>query len=263
MDQERGYLLDNARTEAGDRFRALSALFDPSTRRHLTELGVGPGRRVWEVGAGGPSLPGWLVERVGPSGRVLATDIDTSWLDGLPGCEVRTHDVGTDPTPDGPFDVVHARLVLVHLPHRDRALAAMVAALRPGGWLLLEEADPALQPLVCPDETGPEQRLANRLKTGFRALMTERGVDLGYGRTLPRRLRDAGLLDVAADSFFPVTGPACAALEEATVRQIRDQLIDAGLARPDEIERHLDAVRSGRLDLATSPMISAWGRAPG
>jgi SAM-dependent methyltransferase len=39
------------------------------------------------------------------------------------------------------FDLVHARLVLVHVPDRAAALATMVAALRPGGWLLVEDAD--------------------------------------------------------------------------------------------------------------------------
>jgi hypothetical protein len=39
---------------------------------------------------------------------------------------------------------------------RDRALRSMISALRPGGWLLVEDADPALQPLICPDEYGPE-----------------------------------------------------------------------------------------------------------
>ncbi|GHB52269.1 hypothetical protein GCM10010377_49250 [Streptomyces viridiviolaceus] len=34
-------------------------------------------------------------------------------------------------------------------------LTNMVQALRPGGWLLLEDADPRLQPLSCPDESGP------------------------------------------------------------------------------------------------------------
>jgi SAM-dependent methyltransferase len=265
VDEERGYLLDNARAEAGIRFRALAELFDDSTFRHLLDLGVAPGRRVWEVGAGGPTVPAWLVEQVGPTGGVLATDIDTTWLRDLravPGCEVRTHDLGADPTPEGPFDLVHARLLLVHLPHRARALASLVASLRPGGWLLVEEADPALQPLVCPDETGPEQRRANRLKTAFRTLMSRRGVDLAYGRTLPRRLRDAGLVDVAADAFFPVTGPACAVLEGATIRQIRGLLVAADLATPAEIDQHLAAVDAGRLDLATSPLISAWGRTP-
>lgn len=260
MSDDQRYLLDNAQVEAGRRFDAFAELFDPVTFRHLDGLGIGVGCHVWEVGAGGPSVPAWLAHRVGPTGRVLATDIDTRWLRGLTGCEVRTHDVTTDPIPDGPFDVVHARLVLVHLPDRDRVLSSLVAALRPGGRLLLEEADPALQPLVCPDESGPEQELANRLKTGFRTLMAGPGVDLAYGRTLPRRLRDAGLVDVAADAFFPVTGPACAVLERATVLQIRDRLLAAGLATTDEIEQHLAAVDSGRLDLTTSPLVSAWGR---
>jgi len=80
------------------------------------------------------------------------SDLDTSWIDGGhiadTGYEVRRPDVGAQPPPQEHFDLVHARLVLVHLPQRAQALAAMVATVRPGGWLLLEEADPALQPLV-------------------------------------------------------------------------------------------------------------------
>ncbi|GAA3208244.1 methyltransferase domain-containing protein [Dactylosporangium siamense] len=259
---ERGYLLDNQQAEAGARFDALAALFDPSTFRHIDALGIAEGWRCWEVGAGGASVPAWLAGRVGPSGHVLATDIDVTWTAAGTGYRILRHDVGAEPPPGDGFDLVHARLVLVHVPQRAAALTAMVAALRPGGWLLLEEADPALQPLVSPDESGPEQRLANRLKHGFRTLMAGRGVDLSYGRTLPRLLRAAGLTDVGADAYFPITGGACAALEAATVRQIRDRLVAAGLATDGEIDEHLDNVTAGRLDLATSPMISAWGRKP-
>lgn len=136
----------------------------------------------------------------------------------------------------------------------------MIKALRPGGRLLVEDADPALQPLLCPDEHGPEQQLANRLRQGFRELLAERGADLSYGRKLPRLLREAGLREVEADAYFPVTSPACAALETATVRQIGGQLVAAGLATPEDIERHLANVAGGSMDLATAPMISAWGR---
>ncbi len=58
-----------------------------------------------------------------------------------------------------------------------------------------------LHPLVCPDESGPPQRLANKLMRDFRTLMAQRGVDLSYGRTLPRVVRDAGPVDVEADAF--------------------------------------------------------------
>lgn len=198
----------------------------------------------------------------------MATDIDTSWLDGdIGGYEVLRHDVGTEPPPPGSHDLVHARLVharlvLVHVPARARALAAMVAALEPNGWLLLEEADPALQPLVCPDEAGAEQEFANKLKHGFRTLLAQRGVDLAYGRTLPRLMRNAGLIQVQSAAYFPMGGPACSELERATVEQIRDRLVTAGIATDAEIALHLRNVATGRLDLSTSPMVSAWGRKP-
>jgi ubiquinone/menaquinone biosynthesis C-methylase UbiE len=259
---EADYLLDNQQAQAGRRFDALSDLFNPSTFRHLIALGLGRGWRVWEVGAGGPSVPVWLAEQVGPEGRVLATDIDTSWIDPSAGYETRRHDVGTDPAPAGPFDVVHARLVLVHVRQREQALAAMVSVLRPGGWLVLEEADPALQPLVCLEEIGPAEVLANRLKRGFRQLLRERGVDLAYGRTLPRRLRTAGLIEVSADAYFPITGSSCTELERATIEQLRDRLLEEGIATAAELDDHLANIVGGQLDLATSPMITAWGRRP-
>ncbi len=262
MTRTDGYLLDNRQNEAGRRFDALSALFDPTTFRHIEDLGIGLGWRCWEVGAGGTSVISWLAKKVGPTGKVVATDIDTSWAESAarPPIEVRTHDVGAEEPPGEDFDLVHARLVLVHVPDRERALRSMIKALRPGGRLLVEDADPALQPLSSPDEHGPAQELANRLRTGFRTLLAERGADLSYGRRLPRLLREAGLERVEADAYFPIASPACAALESATVSQIRERLVSAGLAANDEIDRHLCNVASGTMDLATAPMISAWGR---
>ena len=101
MADESGYLLDNQQAEAGTRFGALAALFDPSTFRHIDALGIAGGWRCWEAGAGGPTVPSWLAARVGPAGHVLATDIDVSWMSAAAdaGYEVRRHDVGVEPPP--------------------------------------------------------------------------------------------------------------------------------------------------------------------
>jgi SAM-dependent methyltransferase len=257
------YLLDNAQAEAGERFVALAELFDGVTRGHFDRLGVGPGWRCWEVGAGGRSIPEALAAAVAPTGYVLATDINPAWLDPHGTYEVRRHDLAADAPPDpGTFDLVHARLVLVHVPDRARALATMVAALRPGGWLLVEDADTGLQPLACLEEAGPAQQRANRLRRAFRELMTHRGADLHYGRTLPRTLREAGLLDVAAAGSFPISGTVCDRLEIATIRHVRAELVAAGLTHDAEIDAHLAAVAAGELDLTLAPLISAWGRRP-
>ncbi|MFJ8686693.1 methyltransferase [Micromonospora wenchangensis] len=258
------YLLDNARVEAGERFTWLAELFDGVTRGHVDRLGIRAGWRCWEVGAGGPGIPQALVAAVGPAGHVLATDIDPAWLGPRGGYEVVRHDVGADPPPQpGTFDLVHARLVLVHVADRARALATMVAALRPGGWLLVEDADTELQPLACLDEVGPAQRRANRLRRAVRELLTRRGADLRFGRTLPGVLRAAGLVGVGASGHFPVGGVACDRLEAATVRMVRAELLAAGLATDAEIDAHLAAVAAGDLDLTLAPLISAWGRRPG
>jgi len=259
-----GYLLDNQWPGTGGRLALLATLFDPTTFRRMEALGIAPGWHCWEVGAGGPSVATWMSGRVGAEGTVLATDVDPSWLSAPEDhpFEVRRHDIGAEPAPAGPFDLIHARLVLMHVPNRSEALTRMAAALRPGGWLLVEDADSALQPLTCIDEYGPEQRLANRLRRGFRTLLAERGADLEFGRTLPRYLRHNGLVDVGADAHFHVAGPECTQLERATVEQIREQLVAAGLATDTEIDQHLQSVDSGTMDFATSLVISAWGRKP-
>ncbi|MCF3125693.1 methyltransferase domain-containing protein, partial [Streptomyces arenae] len=248
-------LPDHGQSAAQSRSAAFAALFDPTTFGHIERLGIGPGWRCWEVGAGGTSVITWLAKRVGPTGRILATDIDTSWQTraARSPLEVRIHDVAADPPPVEGFDLVHARLVLSDVPDRERALASMLRALRPGGRLLIEEADPALQPLACPDEHGPAQELANRLRDAVRALLAERGADPAYGRRMPRLLREAGLRQVESDVYFPLAAPACAALETATLGQLRPDLTGAGLATSEDIDAHLANLATGTLDLATPP----------
>ncbi|MGV9882005.1 methyltransferase domain-containing protein [Streptomyces sp. NPDC003006] len=255
-------LSDARQAQDKQRFAAYAALFDPTTFGHIERLGIGPGWRCWEVGAGGTSVISWLAKRVGPTGRVLATDIDTSWQTraARSPLEVRTHDVAADPPPIEGFDLVHARLVLADVADQEGALKSMLRALRPGGRLLIEEADPALQPLACPDEYGPAQELANRLRRAVRTLLAERGADLAYGRRLPRLLREAGLRHVESDAYFPLASPACAALETTTLQQLRQDLIAAGLTTPDDLDNHLSNIATPSMDVATSPLISTWGR---
>ncbi|GAQ61338.1 class I SAM-dependent methyltransferase [Streptomyces scabiei] len=258
-----GYLLDQRQAETGQGPDAFATLFDPTTFRHMEGFGLGSGWRCWEVGAGGATVVSWLAKKVGPTGKVIATDTDISWAVPSvtrPPVEAFVHHLGVDQPPGDGFDLVHARLALAHAPDRESALLSMIRALRPGGRLLIEDADPALQPLACLEESGPEQQLANRLREAVRTLLVERGIDPAHGRRLPRLLRAAGLRGVGADAYFPVASPACAALESSTVGRLRAALVTANLATEEEIDRHLADVASGALDIAAPPLISAWGR---
>ena len=223
------YLLGNDAPEAMDRFTAFATLFDPSTFRHLDALGLAAGWRCWEVGAGGTTrgrASGGAGRAAGPrrghrhqpglgrqrGGAPTSRSSSTTWR-----ATRRPAAPSTSCTPGSSWSTC---------PSATAPWPNMVAALRPGGVLLVEDADPALQPRSCLEETGPEEVLANRLRRGFRHLLSERGVDLAYGRTLPHRLRDAGLEDVAADAAFPIRHPACIPLEVATINLVRDQLVD-------------------------------------
>jgi hypothetical protein len=208
------YLLDNQGRQAGDRFGALAAMFDAWTRAHIEALGIADGWSCWEVGAGGPSVPAWLASRVAPSGRVVATDLDVSWMSADAAFAVRRADVAADPAPEGPFELVHARLVLVHVPQRDEALRRMVGALAAGGRLVLEDFDVAAEPRACPDPTTPdEERGCGRSASGWRSTPTSKRSPPGASTSPPRRSsrRGAASRAEAGTSNAPACrGGACA-----------------------------------------------------
>ena len=60
-----------------ERLTLLEQIFDPLSRRRRDM--VQPGWRCLEVGAGRGSMAVWLAEQVGPSGHVVATDIDVGY----------------------------------------------------------------------------------------------------------------------------------------------------------------------------------------
>ena len=141
------YVFDNsALAETSCRFANLERLFDERTQRLLASTGVGSGWRCLEIGAGSGSIAAWLSGKAGAQGHVLVTDIDPRFLSGLAALklantDIRVHDIVRDPLQESAFDLIHARLVLIHLAQRDEVLQRLVRSLKPGGWLVIEDFD--------------------------------------------------------------------------------------------------------------------------
>jgi SAM-dependent methyltransferase len=116
-----------------------------------------------------------MAERAGPGGRVLATDVDPRWLQtgALPQLEVLAHNVTSDPLPEAAFDLIHERLVLVHLPSRDAVLNRLATALKPGGWLVLEEFGNELP--ICLDPVNDDERTFNKVGHALAQALHSRG----------------------------------------------------------------------------------------
>jgi SAM-dependent methyltransferase len=257
------YVFDNAAMQTAARFRSLATVFDPGTVRHLTEIGVTHGWNCLEIGAGGGTIAGWLCDRVGTQGHVIATDIDPRFLESLTktNLDVWRHDVAVDPSPEATFDLVHVRLVLVHLRERDKVLSHIVSALKPGGWLLAEEfdslslqADPAISPTEMPIKA----------LSAMKGLMASRGVDSLYGRRLSARVRALGLVNMTAEGrMFMWEGRSIGAdLIRASLEQVRDEMVELGLIDQAEFECDLRRLDDQELLIPSPIMWAVSGRRP-
>jgi SAM-dependent methyltransferase len=261
------YVFDNAMQVAHERLKLLESASDPGTLRVLETIGVGPGWRCLEIGAGAGSIASWLAERVGPTGHVLATDIDPRFLEPLaadhPNLEVCRHDVVSDDLPESAFDLVHARMVLEHLPERERALCRMAAALAPGGWLVVESVDFAAETMDPAIESIYGERFVRSREARFR-MMTDHGFDLTFARGLVRRFRGLGLVDVANEgrTYLWSGGTAGAEVSRLSWAQLRDRFLAGGYLNDTDIDE-IQVMYADPRFTWTSPLVMAvWGRRP-
>lgn len=253
------YVFDNTWDLARRRLALLEESADPPTVTWLRRLGLGEGWQCWEVGAGGGSIVRWLAQEVGQTGYVLATDIDTRHLDDIqvPNVEIRSHDVVEDPMPSRPFDLIHTRLVLMHLPAREEVLPRLISSLKPGGWLLLEEHD------IFPVHALAHDHYA-RVWRGVEAAVQVAGARSDWGRHVPQLLTAHGLDKVGAEALAPLFpgGSASAEFWRLSWEQIRQPLLASGVA-PEELDRAMSDFRDPAQWFCAPAMVAAWGRKPG
>jgi SAM-dependent methyltransferase len=250
---EKGYALPNATEGSRERLYLLEACHDPSSRHRAAALGVGPGWRCLEAGAGGGSFARWLAGRVGETGHVVAADLDVRLLEDAHDVESWQMDLAKEELPRAEFDFVHTRLLLLHVPQRDEVLAKLAAALRPGGVLLIEEDD--INP-VTSTATG-DYAEAWRV---FLAAMNAAGTDAEWARDLPARLDGLGLQDVEAELIGQIFrgGAPAARFWSMTWEHVRERIEAMGLP--------YESVEAGQAALADparwfhGPVrVGAWG----
>ncbi len=258
------YSFDNAWIRARQRLRGLEHLLDPGTIRHLEALGVEEGWHCLEVGAGGGSITEWLCQRVGRNGYVMATDLDIRFLETvtMPNLHVRRHNIVSDDLPEARFDLVLSRLVVGHIQEREKALRQMVSALKPGGWLVCEDADNTAVALVSPADA-PSRELFTKVEHGKDQVMAERG-HMYCGRDLYEYLRALGLTDVRAEGRETLlhAGTVETQWKRLSVEQLRNDIVNAHLATDAEIKAYFALLDSPNFVARGFMVMTAWGRRP-
>jgi SAM-dependent methyltransferase len=231
------YVLDHHLEGEGRRLALMSRLLDPMHRRHIQEIGIGPGDKALEVGCGNGSISAWLANQVAPGGRVVGFDLDLSLVAAhAPDLEFREGDILSGPVDPGGFDLVTARAILHHLADPEQAIANLLAGLAPGGAILLIEPDFLPVSVAVPPAI-------KEFWDGWLAWSREQGIDYHVGRSLAPRLAELGLeqIEGAAETAVYNGGSPWAEYWTDTVTELRgsllgsghldDRLIDAFLAR--------------------------------
>ena len=231
--------------EGRERLRILSRVMQPSTLAFLERAGAGPGLSCWEVGCGGGDVACDLAAMVGPDGRVIATDIDRPQLEiasgeaearGVVNVEFRHADITAEDMAER-FDFIHARFVLTHLPDPAGALARMRRHLRSGGVLAVEDID--FSGHFC----HPPDQAFDRYVEWYGHLARSRGADAHIGPKLPSLLAAAGFHTIHVNVAQPAgTEGEVKLIAAITMENIAPALLQAGLARQDEIDAVVDAL---------------------
>jgi|SRR5215207_1721411 len=266
MSQE-NYLLANEPSEL-ERLRLQSLVWEPSGRQLLPKLGDGSGGRALDVGCGALGWLRILREWVGPSGRIVGTDIDERMLNAarsfldeehIPDVELVVDDLFDSKLEPQSFDLVHARYEIAPLGRGTEQVASHRRLLKPGGSLVLEEWDLASWHF---NPTAPAaERLIRLLSDIFSGLGGE------AGRGLPGLLREIGIEEPGIDAHVIALEPGhpylrlplqfSVALESPLLEAIGEDELGS-LRREAEAE----LAEPGRWG-TTFTLIQSWGRLEG
>lgn len=251
----------------------LESWLGEATELMLDAAGVGTGSRVLDVaaGAGGQSLA--AARRVGPTGRVLATDLSPAILDhaaaaaaaeGLAHVETRELDGEQLDVEPAAFDAVVSRLGLIYFPDRARALAGQYRALRPGGRVAAVVYSTA-------DRNGffsvPVSIIRRRAELPPPAPGQPGPFSLGGPGALEDALRGAGFRDVGAQTVAaPLRMPGaaeCLRFERESFGALHQMLAGLGTAEQEqaweEIERELTGFETAEGFVGPCELVVGWG----
>ena len=240
-DQE--YVFDRTKEQVElDRLRLLESAFDPRTRLRLENVGVARDWCCLEVGAGAGSIMGWLSEKVGPTGKVVAVDTNTRFLPTSPpsNVEIVKGDIRKGDFGGCRFDLIHGRYVLLHLPDFVPVLKRMISLLSPGGWIVFEEPDFSASRCLCGSEE--EHRAFGRVTKAIEAMCRALDIDHATGLKVPMIYTGNGLKNLSVDNDAPAVrgGSPIARMMGISAELLRERYVQT----KECTEKDVDILRS-------------------
>lgn len=223
-----------------NRLQALEQIFDVASHHQLQSTGLTTNWTCLEVGAGAGSIAQWMTGIVGQNGKVVAVDLDTRFVSNLAAdnLEVLAGDIRHLPIENQTFDLVHTRYVLIHIPDWHQVLSKLIALVKPGGWIVLEEPDFATARAIVGEQTDCQS--VNKVNQAILRMFADRDMDYSLGVKLPAILQTRGLeaSSVEVDMHLSRGGSNMATMMSMSTMQLADKYIATGEVTPVDIERY-------------------------
>lgn len=142
------YLMGRTSAEY-QRLRTQAVAWEPSTIRALESIGLSEGMNCLDAGSGPGEVMRLLGKRVGPTGHVTGVDVDATigeeslnMLKATVGNQFSFQVLDLETATDFPkalYDLVYARLTIIHMKDPVVALRRLWHVVKPGGFLLIQD----------------------------------------------------------------------------------------------------------------------------
>lgn len=259
MTQQPGYVFATPDPERErQRLLAVQDEFDAASFACLERLGV---QRDWaclEIGCGAGSVLRWLAER---TEHAVGLDLEPRLVGDVPAnVEVRQADVATADLGEEDFDLAHARFVFIHVRQRDAALAKVLRALKPGGWLLREEPD--FSPARAASDDSEDVAVIAKIYEATRRMYLQTGGDPFLGRRLAGWLQGHGLHIAGAEARASLWqgGSHRGRLRRQAVEHLWPRLLDTGEVTEADLQRFLTLALDPGVWGFDYTTVAAWGK---
>jgi ubiquinone/menaquinone biosynthesis C-methylase UbiE len=232
--------------EGYNRLLLLARASGPDTTALFRRAGICPGMQCVDLGCGGGEVTFELAKLAGPGGSVTGVDVDEVKLGlarkaaverGVSNVEFLARNV-TDWDEPGAYDVVYSRFLLQHLSEPVDLLRRMWAAVRPGGLVIVEDAD--FDGWCC----HPPNEGFDFFVRAYAEVIRRRGGDHTTGRKLYHYFLEAGIPTPQVDlvQSVAVSGEG-KELAWSTLDATSETILAEGVATSDELAAALASLR--------------------
>lgn len=204
------YLMGRTSAEY-QRLRTQAAVWEPAAIRALKAVGIQLGMNCLDAGCGPGEVMRLLGTMVGPAGHVTGLDIDAAigeealgLLKATVGNQFSFQAADLETTvefPNAPYDLVYARLTIIHLKNPVNTLRRLWECVKPGGTLLIQDYDMSYMHLY------PSTWAYEEFERVLLGTFTAGGKDYRIGSHMPFLFAQAGIGPPTGTDVYGIVEP--------------------------------------------------------